>query len=176
MRTQPLDRWAPIGFLTHAPQLRTHPSSTHLLCPCKPSYQRARCTCSYQKQPEPCPPMLRRRRPQTKTIHAIGNQTVLPLLWRAGHRAQSPSTGPEGAAGADQAGAQGQVPHQMCTSLAVAQEAPISQRGLRARQVVSYFSQSQRTSTALLVPDVRPISQRKPARWGNGPSGAVKGR
>ena len=49
----------------------------------------------------------------------------------------------------------------MCTSLAVAQEAPISQRGLRARQVVSYFSQSQRTSTAL---DVRPISQRKPAR------------
>ena len=103
VRTQPLDRWAPIGFLTHAPQLRTHPSSTHLLCPCKPSYQRARCTCSYQKQPEPCPPMLRRRRPQTKKSHAIGNQTLLPLLWRAGHRAQSPSTGPEAAAGAGRA-------------------------------------------------------------------------
>eukprot|EP00966_Prymnesium_polylepis_P127223 2942365-Prymnesium_polylepis.1 len=38
-------------------------------------------------------------------------------------------------AGADQAGAQGRVPSQMYTSLAVAQEAPISLRGLRARQV-----------------------------------------
>eukprot|EP00966_Prymnesium_polylepis_P317365 7332197-Prymnesium_polylepis.1 len=49
--------------------------------------------------------MLRRRRPQTNKSHAIGNQTVLPLLWRAGHLAQSPSKGPEAAAGADQAGA-----------------------------------------------------------------------
>eukprot|EP00966_Prymnesium_polylepis_P256187 5917560-Prymnesium_polylepis.1 len=44
--------------------------------------------------------MLRRRRPQTKKSHAIVNQTVLPLLWHAGHRAQSPSTGPEGEAAA----------------------------------------------------------------------------
>jgi hypothetical protein len=97
----------------------------------------------------------------------------LTAVWRAGHRAQPLSTSSSDGALVGHAGADGRVPVEATLPLVVARTVPISQRGLRARQPVFYFSQLQRSSSALVLVDERPISQRKPARVNSSAAVAV---